>query len=80
MKTDAINTKKAFRGLGIKEENIKEYQDVDWDSFDTIMNDMFMPAWMNSKTKKTCFFFSYSGHGGMNDGMTEAVLNKKPGT
>ena len=44
------------------------------------MNEMFMPAFLTRKTKKTCFFFNYSGHGGMHEGMTEAVLNKKPGT
>ena len=40
-----------------------------------------MDAWINfSQKKKMCYVFNYSGHGGMNAGMTEAVLNKEPGT
>ena len=40
-----------------------------------------MTAWKYfSKNKKTCFVFCYSGHGGINSGYTEAVLNKEPGT
>ena len=45
------------------------------------MFEMYMPALKNrNTTKKTSYFFNYSGHGGMHEGMTEAVLDKKPGT
>ena len=73
--------KKTFMGLGIKTENIKEFENVNWEKFNQILNDLNYEAWMNFKRKnKMCLIFSYSGHGGMNSGMTEAVLNKEPGT
>lgn len=80
---DAENADEIFRGLNIQNSNINKHKNVDQEQFQAILERMHQVATQNgNEGKKTCFVFSYAGHGGIlpGSGATVAVLNAKPGT